>query len=159
MIERELELRASQGGPFSVIYVDLNGFKQINDTLGHVAGDDLLRQFAGELRTAFRMADIVGRWGGDEFLVLVDGDFPEAVTRTERIKKWVDGKYVLTTESGIRKVQVSAASGVATWQAGDTARTILQRADAAMYQNKERMKQAGQMVQCSHPDLPVERTH
>ncbi len=141
LIERELELRSSQGSPFSIIYVDLNDFKQINDTFGHLSGDDLLKQFAGELQAAFRSTDMVGRWGGDELLiVLVDGDFRDARTRTERIEKWVDGEYTVTTQSGVRKVQVSAACGVASWQAGDTPAAILQRADAAMYEHKERLK-------------------
>ncbi len=141
-LERQLELLANRARPFSVIYIDLNGFKYINDTLGHTAGDDLLKQFAGELRTAFRTEDVVGRWGGDEFIVLVDADFRDAATRVKRIEKWVDGEYLVTTGSGQRKIQVSAASGVASWQAGDTPTTILQRADAAMYEHKARMKAA-----------------
>ena len=144
-LERQLELRSGQGRSFSIIYIDLNGFKQINDTYGHLAGDDLLKQFAGELRAAFRTTDVVGRWGGDEFIVLIDGDFRDAVTRIERIQKWVDGEYILTTESGPRKVQVSAASGVTSWQAGDTPTTILQRADAAMYEHKARFN-AGKLL-------------
>ena len=150
LIERELELHSSQGSPFSVIYIDLNGFKQINDTFGHFAGDDLLKQFAGELRAAFRTTDMVGRWGGDEFIVLVEGDFHDALTRAERIEKWVDGEYTLTTDSGASKVHVSAACGVASWQPGDTTATILQRADAAMYEHKERVKHlrpAGQLIE------------
>ena len=139
-LERHLELMVSLARPFSVIYIDLNGFKYINDTFGHQAGDDLLKQFAGELRTAFRTTDMVGRWGGDEFVVLLDADFQAAVSKVERIQKWVDGEYIVTTESGPRKVKVGAASGVASWQSGDTSTTILQRADAAMYAHKARMK-------------------
>lgn len=141
-VERQLELLASQRRPFSVIYIDLNGFKQINDALGHAAGDDLLKQFAGELRMAFRTTDVVGRWGGDEFIVVVDGDSCDAVTRVERIEKWVAGEYIVTTELGPCKVHVSASRGVASWKTGDTSTTILQRADAAMYEHKERMKVA-----------------
>ncbi len=139
-LERQLELMVSLARPFSLIYIDLNGFKTINDTYGHQAGDDLLKQFAGELRTAFRTTDMVGRWGGDEFIVLVDADFRAAVNKVERIQKWVDGEYIVNTECGLRKVKVGAASGVASWEAGDTATSILQRADAAMYAHKTRMK-------------------
>jgi diguanylate cyclase (GGDEF)-like protein len=142
MIERQLESNTAQGRPFSIIYIDLNGFKQINDTIGHLAGDDLLKQFASELQAAFRTTDLVGRWGGDEFIVVMDGDFNEAATRAERIAKWVDGEYTLTTNSGVRKLQVSAACGVASWNGGDTPASVLQRADEAMYQHKARMKQA-----------------
>ena len=144
-LERLLELQAGQGRFFSIIYIDLNGFKQVNDTYGHLAGDDLLKQFAAELRAAFRTTDVVGRWGGDEFIVLMDDDFRDAVTRVERIQKWVDGEYTLATESGPRKVRVSAASGVTSWQAGDTPTTILQRADAAMYEHKARIKHSSKL--------------
>jgi PleD family two-component response regulator len=60
----------------------------------------------------------------------------------KRIEKWVDGEYLVVTGSGQCKVQISAASGVASWEAGDTPTTILQRADAAMYEHKARMKAA-----------------
>lgn len=139
-LERQLELLVSLARPFSVIFIDLNGFKNVNDTHGHQAGDDLLKQFAGELRTAFRTTDTVGRWGGDEFIVLVDADFLTATSKVERIQKWVDGEYIVNTQSGPRKVHIGAASGVASWQPSDTATTILQRADAAMYEHKVRMK-------------------
>jgi len=141
-LERQLELLANRARPFSVIYIDLNEFKYINDTLGHIAGDDLLKQFAGELRTAFRTTDVVGRWGGDEFIVLMDSEFRDAVTRVKRIEKWVDGEYLVSTGSKPCKVQISAASGVVSWEPGDTPTTILQRADAAMYEHKARMKTA-----------------
>jgi diguanylate cyclase (GGDEF)-like protein len=140
MIEREIESHASQNSTLSIISIDLNCFKQINDTFGHLAGDDLLNHFAAELRAAFRSTDLVGRWDGDEFIVLVDGDSRDAATRAQRIGKWVDGEYTLTTESGSRKVQVSAACGVPSWQAGDTPATILHRADAAMYEHKASTK-------------------
>ncbi len=140
--ERELELRTSAGCPFCLIYIDLNEFKQINDSHGHLAGDDLLRQFAGELRTAFRSTDVVGRWGGDEFIVLQDGDFRDIKSGTQRIERWVAGEYSITTETGPRKIRVTAAAGVTSWQPNDTPTSILQRADAAMYAHKARLKAA-----------------
>ena len=139
-VERQLELRAKRGRPFCVLYIDLNEFKQINDSLGHLAGDDLLRQFAGELRMAFRSTDVIGRWGGDEFIVLEDGDFRVGKTGVERIERWVAGEYSVTTEAGPRKVHISAATGFAAWQSNDTPTTILQRADAAMYEHKAATK-------------------
>ena len=144
-VERQLELRAHQGSPFCVLYMDLNEFKQVNDTLGQAAGDDLLKQFAGELRMAFRAADLVGRWGGDEFIVLLEGDFRDSQARVDQIRRWIVGEYIVTTESGPRKVQVSAASGFASWQPNDTPTTILQRTDAAMYEQKVGMKCRGKL--------------
>ena len=77
-MEAALEVRVSQRTPFSVLVLDLNGFKQVNDTYGHAAGDDVLVQFAKELRAAFRAMDDVGRWGGDEFIVVLDCGMDEA---------------------------------------------------------------------------------
>ncbi len=138
-LEHQLELRVKRGLPFSLIYLDINGFKQVNDTSGHLAGDDLLKQFSGELRMAFRSTDLIGRWGGDEFIVLVDGNFREAEARIERIQQWVNGEYTLSANDGLRAVTIAAATGVASWEAGDTITSLLQRADAAMYRNKPRV--------------------
>jgi GGDEF domain-containing protein len=77
-MEFEVEQRIGQRQPFSVILLDLNGFKQVNDSFGHAAGDDVLKQFAAELRAAFRAADAVGRWGGDEFIVVLHCNLQDA---------------------------------------------------------------------------------
>ena len=72
---------------------DLDYFKQINDTLGHGAGDDLLKQFAGELRHGVRPTDMVGRLGGDEFAVVVDGAAGDVKQRIQDVKRHVNGDY------------------------------------------------------------------
>ncbi|HYA35140.1 MAG TPA: GGDEF domain-containing protein, partial [Candidatus Binataceae bacterium] len=141
-LERQLDFRITQGLAFNVIYLDLNGFKPINDRLGHAAGDDLLKQFAAELKSAFRANDAVGRLGGDEFLVIADGDFQVAEERVERIERWVNGAYTLTVNGNQHKVTVGAAIGAAAWRPGETVDELLQRADAAMYQHKLRKKSA-----------------
>jgi len=139
-VETHLERQIKEGRSSSVIYLDLNGFKQINDTLGHLAGDDLLKQFAGELRTTFRAADVVGRWGGDEFVVVVDGDFQQAKVCLGRIEQWVSGEYTLTTAKGPQKIKLTVAAGIATWKPGESITDVLRNADAAMYAEKSRMK-------------------
>ncbi len=135
-VERQIELRTAQTREFCVIYLDLNGFKQVNDLHGHLAGDDLLRQVANELKGVFRPTDLVGRWGGDEFIVLVDGDIEEAKARLDRIEKWVHGEYTLTVGTQRFLTKVTAAAGVAEWQPGVSATDLISRADHAMYQNK-----------------------
>jgi len=135
-VERHIETRIRSAKTFSVISLDLNGFKKLNDTYGHMAGDDLLKQFATELRTVFRSHDIIGRVGGDEFIVLVDGDLPAANARLERIRRWVNGSYALKDKSDAPKVHVTAAVGAAQWNPGDSMRDILSHADAAMYADK-----------------------
>jgi diguanylate cyclase (GGDEF)-like protein len=136
VVERHIETRIRSAQVFSVISLDLNGFKKLNDTYGHLAGDDLLKQFATELRTLFRSHDIVGRMGGDEFIVLVDGDLSIASARLERIRRWANGSYTVKRDSNAPKVKVTAAVGIAQWNPGDSMRDILGRADAAMYADK-----------------------
>ena len=103
-VERQIETRIRSEQVFSVISLDLNGFKKLNDTYGHLAGDDLLKQFATELRTVFRSHDVVGRVGGDEFIVLVDGELSVASARLERIRRWVNGSYAVRENPNAPKV-------------------------------------------------------
>ena len=135
-VERQIEARIRAAQMFSVISLDLNGFKALNDTYGHLAGDDLLQQFATELRTVFRSHDVIGRVGGDEFVVLVDGDLSIAGARLERIRRWVNGSYAVKGSPNAPKVKVTAAAGAAEWKPGESMRDILSRADAAMYADK-----------------------
>lgn len=145
--ERQLQLRIERCqreslAKLSVALFDLDNFKQINDLYGHPAGDALLSQFATELRGAFRPADLVSRWGGDEFLAIVDCAAGEVPSRIDPVRKWVDGEYTIPTGGETRKVQVRASVGVASWTPGDSLSELVARADAAMYQEKARGKQA-----------------
>jgi len=135
-IEAVLELRVEQGRVFSVMVFDLNGFKQVNDTYGHIAGDEVLKQFATELRGAFRPVDDVGRWGGDEFIVVLDCGLEEARRHVERVRKWVFGDYTVRGEGPPQKLPVAASVGVAAWREGETMAEMFARADADMYQEK-----------------------
>jgi diguanylate cyclase (GGDEF)-like protein len=135
-VERHIETRIRSGKVFCVISLDLNNFKRMNDTFGHLAGDDLLKQFAAELRAVFRAYDVIGRVGGDEFIVLVDGDLSVANARLERIRRWVNGSYAVKDSPDAPKVNISAAAGAAQWNPGDTMPEVLNRADAAMYADK-----------------------
>jgi diguanylate cyclase (GGDEF)-like protein len=117
------------------VLIDLNGFKRINDMHGHVAGDVLLKNFSSELRSQFRPADPVGRWGGDEFVVALDCYLDEARARVERVQRWSLGEYTLP---GGERVTVGAAVGIAEWVAGCTAETLFDAADRAMYTDKKR---------------------
>jgi len=136
--ERGADLLAAGADPeqLAVLYIDLDGFKQVNDTLGHKAGDDLLLTFAGRLARAVRPADLAGRLGGDEFAVLLhDTSEAEASTVAERIVQLAQEPF----ELGERHVQLSATVGVAvgTDLAASAASlspldALLQQADAAM---------------------------
>lgn len=144
--ERQLQFRVERCGQdadprLSVAMFDLDNFKQINDAYGHPSGDQLLAQFAAELRGAFRSTDLVSRWGGDEFLVIVDCTAQEVRDRIEPVRKWVDGEYTIGAGGETRKVSVRASLGVASLRTKETAAELLVRVDAAMYQEKERNKQ------------------
>ncbi len=135
-VEAAIDGRIALRRPFSVMVLDVNGFKAINDSHGHLAGDDLLRQFGSELKLAFRATDVVGRWGGDEFIVIMDDGPQQANAQVERVARWVFGDYKIRTTEGTRKIAVDAAIGLSAWQPGDTLRSLVDRADAAMYRNK-----------------------
>lgn len=140
--ERQIQLRIERSRNLSVAIFDLDNFKQTNDLYGHAAGDALLKQFATELRAFFRSTDMVSRWGGDEFLVIVDCSPEEARDRIEPVRKWVDGDYSIQISGQARTVSVHASVGTASWHSGETAAELIARADTAMYEEKARSKKA-----------------
>jgi two-component system chemotaxis family response regulator WspR len=137
-VDSHLAFRSNRETPFSVIYIDLDGFKKINDTYGHQAGDELLKLVGDRLRLVFRPTDIVGRWGGDEFVVLLDAGLAEARSYVSRIKKELSQEFVIVSGVTNQRVNVGAAVGVATWQPGETVSEVLRRADKEMYAQKVR---------------------
>jgi diguanylate cyclase (GGDEF)-like protein len=138
-IEDRLAQRVEQKQDFCVVILDLNTFKLINDTYGHLAGDDLLKQFSQELRSNVRGSDIVGRWGGDEFILILDCPLAGAKLQIERIQKWVFGDYTLKLGAGAAevKVKLNASIGVAQWQPGETMEQVIKNADSYMYKEKQ----------------------
>jgi diguanylate cyclase (GGDEF)-like protein len=136
-VEDRMQLNLALEQIFCLVMLDLNGFKQVNDAHGHLAGDDLLRQFALELQSNTRAGDMVGRWGGDEFVVLLSGNLDVANDYVQRIKKWVFGPYKLQhSRKAERMLHMDAAVGVAEWTGGLTSQELVARADAAMYLDK-----------------------
>lgn len=131
--------RAQQGAGLAVVFVDLDLFKSINDRLGHAAGDELLTVAARRLRGALRENDVIGRLGGDEFLVICpDVDDPSsALELAERLACALRGRVDLVAGT----VPTRASVGVA-WQASAEADcgTLVQQADQAMYESKRRRR-------------------
>lgn len=135
-LQRSIE-RAEQNPDygFGVLFVDLDGFKAVNDNLGHAAGDDLLQQLAGRLQEQLRPKDAVARLAGDEFVGLVEDvrERGEIIAAAERLVSRMADPFVIQG----RKVAVRASIGVTRSVAGDTPEGLLQRADLAMYRAKE----------------------
>lgn len=143
-VEDRIQWQIARQQAFCVMILDLNGLKQINDNYGHLAGDNLLKQFSQELRSNIRATDVAGRWGGDEFILVLECDLSGANPQIERIRKWACGKYTLPLGEGGKKaeVDVSASIGVAQWLPGQTRQQLIEQADAAMYKEKHLAKGA-----------------
>lgn len=123
---------------FAVLLLDLDGFKSINDTLGHHAGDELLEQVARRLESSVRTTDLVARMGGDEFNVLLESaDETSATARAKQIAEAISAPYQIGTDNVIRTVTSQASIGVVCSQtAFATTDDYLRAADAAMYHAK-----------------------
>jgi diguanylate cyclase (GGDEF)-like protein len=138
-LERRLQWKIENGQTFSLAFLDLNQFKAVNDRYGHPAGDLLLKQFSGELKSNVRPCDVVGRWGGDEFVIMLDCNLAAATLLLERVRKWVFGDYTIAPEGQADKIKiwVSAAVGIAQWKAGEPVENLIDRADRTMYEDKK----------------------
>jgi diguanylate cyclase (GGDEF)-like protein len=133
-LAQALLVRLRTPAPVAVLYIDLDGFKEINDCLGHAAGDSALVSVAEQLRTCMRSGDTAARLGGDEFAMLVDSVPLSGIIRVaERIVEQVIAGIVIDG----RPVQLGASVGVAFHESGDIhAGDLLRRADLAMYAAK-----------------------
>lgn len=120
--------------PFSIMVIDMDNLKSINDKYGHDVGDQALKQSTVAIRNTVRRSDLIGRIGGDEFLIIC----PE--TGTEEI-----GKLEVRLQKAIGELRIipeviTISCGSATWQPGDTVESLFRRADQTMYQHKNQKK-------------------
>ena len=133
-LRRAIDRARADGEELALLVIDLDHFKELNDTLGHHAGDRVLAQLGPRIRTALRADDHVARLGGDEFAALLPGA-GAAEGAGERIAAALSERFSV---EGI-ELQIAASIGVALFpEHGDDAETLLQRADVAMYQAKHR---------------------
>jgi diguanylate cyclase (GGDEF)-like protein len=121
---------ARYGHPFTVISFDLDKFKQINDTYGHPAGDQVLKHFAHRLGSVIRKSDLAARMGGDEFLVLL----PEC--STNRVQMLLDRLRPMETEYAGTKIPICFSAGWVGYENGETTDQFLERADRTLYAEK-----------------------
>ncbi len=134
LTQMELAIARRSANPLVLLFVDLDHFKQVNDTLGHDAGDTVLVTIAKRMQEVVREGDIVSRIGGDEFVILCNdvGDHAEAMRLAERVRATADRPIDIR---GAR-AQIGASVGVVVGRHGDAAATLLRAADIACYRAK-----------------------
>ena len=136
-LEKAIGRSQRRNRPLAVLFIDLDRFKSVNDTLGHDIGDELLRQVAGRLNKNLRIGDFSGRWGGDEFVVCLEdfGEQRNAAAAAQKLVLVLSEKY---NASG-SEVYATPSIGIAIYPgSGEQADRLIKAADLAMYQAKKR---------------------
>jgi diguanylate cyclase (GGDEF)-like protein len=138
VLRRETALAKRHDSPFSLLFIDIDRFKDINDRLGHATGDRAIRSFVESIERNMRTTDMLARYGGDEF-VLILSNTPEkgATLVAERIRKAVEATICHDGDGNV--IVLTASLGVAALRSGDSSESLLTRADQAL----QAAKQAG----------------
>jgi diguanylate cyclase (GGDEF)-like protein len=145
ILQREIDLARRNQQPLSLLMLDLDHFKRINDNHGHSAGDEVLIDVAATLKSQLRNIDMVFRYGGEEFLVVLSGTGREAAAMVgERLRHAVQELQCLAQG---QPIEVSISLGCASLLAGESAESLLRRADSALYvakrDGRNRLRMAG----------------
>jgi diguanylate cyclase (GGDEF)-like protein len=150
-LDREL----AGGRPFSVLFMDLDHFKAVNDTHGHLSGSRLLVEVGRVLRSCVRDEDVVVRYGGDEYVVLLVGiDSGGGLKVAERIRRAIEDHRYLSREGA--RVRITASIGLASFPEHAQAKAeILDFADRAMYRGKKSTRNVVYMASKDLPPIPV----
>ncbi|MGV8940570.1 MAG: diguanylate cyclase [Lysobacter sp.] len=129
VLKRSVALSSREIAPFCIAIMDIDHFKAVNDDLGHAGGDQVLKEFAHRANAQLRSTDAIGRWGGEEFVLMVCGNIEGACSIVERIRQAV-------RSCGTDARQITFSAGVAQHQPGETPDELLARADIALYKAK-----------------------
>ena len=139
ILTRELARSQREGVPLGLVLGDLDHFKQVNDTLGHMAGDEVLREISIRLNTSIRSYDAAGRYGGEEFLIILPGcDEETSLITADRIRNAIGTQPVVLDEGG-HSIKVTASFGATSLPKGvlATPENLIRAADTALYRAKE----------------------
>jgi diguanylate cyclase (GGDEF)-like protein len=135
--EKRIQQRIEVGNPFCVLMIDVHGFRGVNHEFGNMVGDLILKEFGRELRSSCRFSDLVARWAGDAFLVVLDCALADARVQIARLQSRICRPYQVAGRSGHVSVQLSTAIGLAEFREGDNLQEILVRVDAALCTGRE----------------------
>ncbi|RME35670.1 MAG: GGDEF domain-containing protein [Gammaproteobacteria bacterium] len=134
-LEHQVELARRHGNPLSLLMVDIDFFKLVNDRHGHLAGDSLLRELGTRLVECVRRSDVIFRYGGEEFSILLNNtDLAGARRLAERVRIAIEEKPFA---HGHKQIPITVSVGVATLNKNEDGRSLVARADRALYQAKE----------------------
>ncbi len=146
-LRRELQLAHRHDSPFSILMIDIDNFKQVNDTHGHQVGDEVLRGVAESIVTVTRQTDMLFRYGGEEFLVILSKTNAEgARVIAERVRYFIEKNNIISDQDSA----VTVSIGSSTLASGEHPDQLIGRADQALYEAKTRGKNC---VVCSDLDL------
>jgi diguanylate cyclase (GGDEF)-like protein len=137
--EARLDLKIHAAGRFCLILIALNDFRKVNDRLGRLAGDEVLKSFAGKLRVQFPSADPLARLGDDEFAVIVSSSLNDAQARVDRIRRSSFGECEIGSGAQFISVTVEASLGVVEWNGAEKGPELLARADTSKVPGKATM--------------------
>jgi len=152
-LEKVVKTALCNKEPLSLMAVDIDHFKSVNDEYGHLSGDTVLRSVCSAIIRQCRNTDIVARYGGDELMIIVSGDAATAVTLAERVKAMVENLEIeLATHATLR---VTVSIGLATIAFGDSPDTLFTRADAALYEAKRLGRNRIEVVANSREDSDI----
>ncbi len=134
ILRKDLMDAKNDGSPLCIIMADLDLFKKINDTFGHLAGDSVLRGVTARIKSALRDVDVVGRYGGEEFLIVLKNTSANLAREiAERVRRRVSERPV--SVNGM-EIPITVSLGLAVMSSGDNMETLLKGADAALYDAK-----------------------
>ncbi|MDQ6971211.1 MAG: diguanylate cyclase [Mariprofundaceae bacterium] len=140
--------------PYSVALLDLDHFKQVNDTYGHPAGDAVLKTVVQTLRAGVRDVDVIGRWGGEEFLILLPHtNHDEAILAAEHWLEWVSTTAIELPDG--QTIRVSFSAGIASYKTPDDTRPMTERIEALLREADQSLyaaKRSGRNKVCGSPD-------
>jgi diguanylate cyclase (GGDEF)-like protein len=148
-LQREMKRAGDQHRPLTVLLLDIDHFKAINDDHGHVRGDHVISRVSEILQQAIRKNDLAARWGGEEFMVLLpDTNIEIAMEAAERIRRAI---FTNVVRSSSNMLPVSVTIGIAGWRVGESLEATIHRADLALYAGKH----AGRNRVMLESDVPM----